>query len=118
VRGSEEFQFATPLWICPRLAELTVAEFWVRYHAGHVWKLLEGLGFSCQRPVGRVVERDEAVILVWKHKQWPAIERCLPGRVHDRLHRRKRSEPAVASGPDLGASGLDADVRRRSCRTA
>ena len=62
VAGPESFGYPTPLWTCPRVAEVIEAEFGIRYHPGHVWKLLRALGFSCQRPVGRAIERDEKVI--------------------------------------------------------
>jgi transposase len=31
----------------------------VRYHETHVWRILRQLGWSCQRPTGRALERDE-----------------------------------------------------------
>lgn len=48
-----------PLWTCPRVAHLIEQEFGVRYHPGHVWKLLIGLGRSPQRPTGRARQRNE-----------------------------------------------------------
>ena len=42
------------------MAHLIEREFSVSYHPGHVWKLLVSLGWSCQRPVGRALERNEA----------------------------------------------------------
>ena len=29
----------------------------MKYHPGHVWRLLKQLGWSCQRPTGRALER-------------------------------------------------------------
>jgi transposase len=45
----------------------------VRYHPSHVWRLLKRLGWSCQRPTGRALERDEAAIRHWKRVRWPAL---------------------------------------------
>lgn len=78
--GPEAFGYPTPLWSCPRVAELIEAEFGVRYHPGHVWKLLRAMGFSCQRPVGRAVERDEEAVEEWKRKRWPAIKKKPAGK--------------------------------------
>ena len=80
VAGPESFGYPTPLWTCPRVAEVIEAEFGIRYHPGHVWKLLRALGFSCQRPVGRAIERDEKAIAEWKEKRWPAIKKKPSGK--------------------------------------
>jgi transposase len=49
--------------------------FGVRYHEGHVWKLLRALHWSPQRPVGKARERNEEAILAWKKQTWPAIKK-------------------------------------------
>ena len=75
LEGPEQLGYETPLWICPRVAHLIEREFGVRYHPGYVWKLLIALGWSPQRPSGRARERNEAEILRWKRKVWPAIKK-------------------------------------------
>lgn len=74
-RGPEALGYETPLWTCPRVAHLIEDEFGVRYHEGHVWKVLVRLGWSPQRPTGRARERNEEVIRHWKAKKWPAIKK-------------------------------------------
>jgi len=73
--GPESLGYETPLWTCPRVAHLIESEFDVRYHAGHVWKLLVSLGWSPQRPTGRARERNEAAIREWRQQRWPAIKK-------------------------------------------
>jgi transposase len=75
LRGPEALGYETPLWTCPRVAHLIESEFQVRYHAGHVWKLLISLGWSPQRPTGRARERNEQAIRDWQKNQWPAIKK-------------------------------------------
>jgi len=75
LRGPEALGYETPLWTCPRVAHLVEQEFHIRYHEGHVWKLLMSLGWSPQRPTGRARERNEAQIRKWCQKQWPAIKK-------------------------------------------
>jgi transposase len=75
VEGPEAHGFPTPLWSCPRVAALIREQFGVRYHEGHVWKLLRGMGWSPQRPVGKARERNEAAIRQWKRVTWPAIKK-------------------------------------------
>ena len=75
LKGPERLGYETPLWTCPRVAHLIEQEFAVRYHPGHVWRILVSLGWSPQRPAGRARERNEEEIRVWKKKQWPAIKK-------------------------------------------
>jgi transposase len=74
-RGPETLGYETPLWTCPRVADLIEREFGICYHAGHVWKVLIALGWSPQRPVGRARERDEAAVRRWRKVEWPAIKK-------------------------------------------
>jgi transposase len=75
LKGPEQLGYETPLWTCPRVAHLVEKEFGVRYHEGHVWKVLVGLGWSPQRPEGRARERDEEQIRNWKNNVWPAVKK-------------------------------------------
>lgn len=75
LQGPEKLGYETPLWTCPRVADLIEREFSVSYHAGHVWKILRQLNWSPQRPKGRALERNEEAIAEWKQKTWPAIKK-------------------------------------------
>jgi len=75
LQGPEKLGYQTPLWTCDRVGHLIEEEFGVRYHSGHVWKVLRQLNWSPQRPVGRALERDEEAIDQWKRKTWPAIKK-------------------------------------------
>ena len=80
LQGPEQLGYETPLWTCERVAHLIEDEFGVRYHRGHVWKILDDLGWSCQRPVGRARERNEEQIRRWRRVRWSAIEKALQER--------------------------------------
>ena len=75
LQGPEAHGFPTPLWSCPRVARLIADEFGVRYHEGHVWKILRALDGSPQRPVGKARERNEEAIRTWPRKTWPRIKK-------------------------------------------
>ncbi len=107
VAGPERLGYETPLWTCPRVVDLIEQEFAVRYHEGHVWKILVGLGWSPQRPEGRARERNEEQVRQWKKKVWPGLKKSAPGAAYPGLHRRKRTEPATASLSHLGTPGTD-----------
>jgi transposase len=77
--GAETCGFPTPLWTCPRVAELIRRRFRVRYHVDHVGRLLRGLGFSPQKPERRARERDEAEIQRWVREEWPRIKKTPRG---------------------------------------
>jgi Winged helix-turn helix len=59
VRGPTAHGYATQLWTLARVAEVIERITGVRYHPGHVWRLLRELGWSVQRPARRAAERDE-----------------------------------------------------------
>ena len=77
-RGPRAHGFATDLWTLDRVATVIEAETGVRYHPGHVWKLLrDKLGWSRQRPARRAIERDDEAIARWVAEEWPRIKRGL-----------------------------------------
>jgi transposase len=74
--GPEKAGFPNGLWTLDRIAEVMRSQFGVKYHAGHVWWILrKKLGWSCQRPVGRARERNEAAIADWQDNIWPALKK-------------------------------------------
>jgi len=75
LQGPLKAGYKTDLWTLPRIAKLIQRSFQVRYHPGHVWKILRALHWSCQKPERRAYQRDEAAIARWKRYQWPQIRR-------------------------------------------
>ena len=67
--------YKTQLWTLPRVAALIEDLTGVRYHPGHVWRLLGASGFSCQRPERRAIEQDKKAISRWKRVEWPALKK-------------------------------------------
>lgn len=74
-RGPQALGYESGLWTSARVAHLIEKECGVRYHAGHAWRILRQLGWSCQRPSGRALERDEDKIRRWKQKRWPELKK-------------------------------------------
>ena len=75
-RGPRAHGFATDLWTLDRVVAVIEATTGVRYHPGHVWKLLrDKLGWSRQRPARRAVERDDDAVARWVAEKWPRIKR-------------------------------------------
>jgi transposase len=69
--------FATDLWTLPRVGELIKRRFARSYSESQVWRILVALGFSCQRPSGRALERNESAIQRWKQTRWPVLKKTL-----------------------------------------
>jgi transposase len=74
-RGAEALGYETNLWTLDRVAELIKRDFRVKYHAGHVSWVLKKLGWSCQRPTGKALERDEPAIKRWQKRCWPELKK-------------------------------------------
>jgi transposase len=76
VAGPEAAGFSTPLWTLERVATVIRRQFGLACHATTALRVLrDRLGWSCQKPVGRALERDEAAIATWKRKTWPALKK-------------------------------------------
>jgi transposase len=73
--GAEAYGFRGEVWTCGRLARVLQEEFGVRYHRGHVARLLRQLGWTPQVPITRAVQRDEEAIGRWRRDVWPALRR-------------------------------------------
>ena len=75
LRGAVAWGFETELWTTQRIATVIERELGVRFHRAHVGRLLSDLGWSCQKPERRAVERDEAAIARWKRYRWVEIKK-------------------------------------------
>ena len=69
--------YKTDLWTLKRITKLLKHLFGVTYHPGHVWKILLGLGWSCQKPERRALQRDEEAIAHGKRSLWPKSKKRL-----------------------------------------
>ena len=74
-QGPEALGYGSGLWTTWRVADLIQRQTGQTFHPGHVWRILRALGWSCQRPVGRARQRDEAAIRQWKRVRWPDIKK-------------------------------------------
>ena len=79
-RGPQVLGYERGLWTTQRVAELIEERFEVRYTPEHVGWLLRRLGWSCQRPIGRALERDEVAVRRWKRQRWPELKKKPTGK--------------------------------------
>lgn len=73
--GPEAYGFRGRVWTRARVAKVIEWEFGVRYHKGHVGRLLRELGWTPQQPIKRALQRDEAAIRRWRDETWPGLRR-------------------------------------------
>jgi transposase len=73
--GPEVLGYGTGLWTTWRVADLIERQTGEKFHPGHVWRILRSLGWSCQRPTGRAIQRDESAIRRWKRVRWPELKK-------------------------------------------
>lgn len=112
VAGPQAQGHATAVLTLPRVAKLIEQRTGQRYHPGHVWRILSELGFSCQQPTRRAIERDETAIADWKRVTWPGLKKSPARRPHHRFRRRKRTEHSAAPGAHVGAARPNAGAAR------
>lgn len=75
LQGAQAHGFGSELWTLERVAQVIERVSGVRYHPGHVWRVLRSLGWSLQKPTTRARERDEAEIARWKKTVWPRLKK-------------------------------------------
>jgi transposase len=73
--GPEAYGFRGQVWTCARIAKVIEEECGVRYHKGHVSRLLGELHWTPQVPIRRAIQRDEGAIQRWRVAVWPDLLR-------------------------------------------
>jgi transposase len=75
LKGARAAGFLTDLWTLARVTQVIEREFGVKYHPGHVWRILRGMGWSAQKPERRARERDEEAIARWREEGWAQVKK-------------------------------------------
>lgn len=75
VKGPLKSGYSTDLWTLGRVAKVIDKRFGVIYHPGHVWKILQEMRWSHQKPEIKAREQDEKEVKRWKQNSWPHIKK-------------------------------------------
>ena len=100
--GAKAHGFRTSLWTLPRIATVIEGLSGVRYHPGHVWRILHRLDWSLQRPARRARERNEQAVRQWVCKRWAVIKKKPKNSAAGSSLKMKAASP---SGPPSAAHG-------------
>lgn len=73
--GPIAYGFTSGVWTSPMIAKVISDEFGVRYHPGHVRKLLHSIGLSVQRPRRKLARADEEQQSRWRRYTLPRLKK-------------------------------------------
>ncbi len=69
-----DFGFETPLWTCKRLVVLIKKTTGKTLHNSNVWKMLQRLGITNQKPERRAMQQNPREAKKWLMDEWPEIQ--------------------------------------------
>jgi len=100
-RGAKAHGFDTDLWTLPRVAVVVERLSGVRYHPGHVWKILGSIDWTLQRPAKQAKERNPEKVKRWIDQRWPEVKKTLAAEKHGSSSKTKVVFPSVprSGGP-------------------
>jgi len=73
--GPVAYGLNTGVWTSPIISHVIYEEFNVKYHPGHVRKMIKNLGFSVQRPTTQLIRADKKAQNRWIRYTYPNFKK-------------------------------------------
>jgi len=70
-----QFKFEFALWTREMIVQLVLDKYKIKLSVHSVGRLLSQLGITCQKPLHRALERDEATVQKWLKQEYPKIKK-------------------------------------------
>jgi len=75
LKGAYAHGYSEDYWTLDRVGRVIWDLYKVRYTSSGVWRLLNGMGWSCQKVQRLAIQRDDEAIRHWKRWVWPEIKK-------------------------------------------
>ncbi|WKZ45818.1 MAG: IS630 family transposase [Anaerolineales bacterium] len=75
LKGAYAHGYSEDYWTLDRIGHLIWDLFQVRYTPSGVWRLLQKMGWSCQKVQRLAIQRNDEKIRRWKRWVWPKIKK-------------------------------------------
>lgn len=75
LKGAYGHGYSEDYWTLDRIGHMIWDLFQVRYTSSGVWRLLNGMGWSCQKVQRLAIQRNDQAIRNWKRWVWPQIKK-------------------------------------------
>jgi transposase len=100
LQGADAHGFGAELWTLPRVATVIERVTGVKFHPGHVWKILGSIDWTVQKPTQQAKERSEENVEYWKNVRWPELKKTLQNRKRGSSSKTSLASPrSLRSGP-------------------
>jgi len=75
LKGAYAHGYSEDYWTLDRVGRVIWDLYKVRYTPSGVWRLLDGMGWSCQKVQRLAIQRNDEAIRNWKRWVWPKIKK-------------------------------------------
>lgn len=75
LQGAYAHGYSEDYWTLDRVGHVIWELFQVRYTPSGVWRLLDRMGWSCQKVQRIAIQRDDEAVVNWRKRVWPRIKK-------------------------------------------